>query len=147
MKLSTTIQNYTVNSICCLYAVLFCYAATSKLLDFQTFKMQLGQSPLLSPFAVWVSVIVPISEFIIALMIMIPRFRLLGLFAAFTLMIMFTSYIYIILNYSAFVPCSCGGILQKMSWSQHLIFNIIFTTLAAIAIIIMPIEKVRVTNL
>src|SRR5690606_23761035 len=44
----------------------------------------------------------------------------------------FTVYIYLILNYSPFVPCSCGGILEKMGWTEHLWFNIIITLLAIV---------------
>ena len=66
------------------------------------------------------------------------KFRFFGLFAAYTLMAMFTAYIYIILNFSAFVPCSCGGVLENMTWNQHLVFNICFIILAGIAILLMP---------
>ena len=29
-----------------------------------------------------------------------------------------------ILIYSPYVPCSCGGIVSALSWTQHLILNI-----------------------
>ncbi|WP_413999293.1 MauE/DoxX family redox-associated membrane protein [Flavobacterium sp. W1B] len=119
--------------ICLLYILLFVYAAVSKLLDFENFQVQLGQSPLLSAFAGWVSWGVPIVELVIALLLVFPRFRLVGLYAAFSLMVMFTTYIYIILNFSPHIPCSCGGILEKLSWSQHMFFNILFIVLAFIA--------------
>jgi hypothetical protein len=35
----------------------------------------------------------------------------------------FTTYIILILNFSSFIPCSCGGILEKLGWTEHLIFN------------------------
>lgn len=140
MKPTLKAINFIVNSICYSYALLFIYAAASKLLDFNTFRVQLGQSPLLSAFADWVSISIPGIEICIAIILLIPKYRLLGLYASYLLMAMFTMYIYIILNYSAFVPCSCGGILQKMTWNQHLIFNIAFILLAIIAVIIYPIE-------
>ena len=128
-----------------MYAVMLIYAATSKLLDFENFRVQLGQSPLLSAFAGWISVAVPVIEIIIAILLLIPKFRLIGLFASYILMVMFTAYIYIIVNYSAFVPCSFGGILEKMTWNQHLIFNSCFIILAGIAIVLMP-GNTRLTN-
>jgi hypothetical protein len=112
------------------------YAATSKILDFENFKIQLGQSPLLSSYADWITIIVPLSEFFIAFLLLIPKFRFIGLFASYFLMVLFTAYIYIILNYSAFIPCSCGGILEKMTWNQHLVFNIIFIVFAIVAILL-----------
>ena len=141
MKPTPKTINAILNTISYLYALLFIYAATSKLLDFDTFRIQLGQSPLLSAFADWVSISIPGIEICIAIILLIPKFRLLGLYASYLLMSMFTTYIYIILNYSSFVPCSCGGILQKMTWNQHLIFNMVFIILAVIAIIIFPINN------
>jgi uncharacterized membrane protein YphA (DoxX/SURF4 family) len=137
MKLSVTTKSIFLNSICLLYILLFVYAAVSKLLDFENFQVQLGQSPLLSAFASWVSWAVPIIELLISLLLIFPKYRLIGFFSAFSLMILFTTYIIIILNFSSFVPCSCGGILEKMNWTQHLIFNIVFVLLALGGILIL----------
>lgn len=114
-------------------AILFIYAAVSKILDFENFQIQLAQSPLLSAFAGYVAWGVPALEIVLSLLLLSNKGRSMGLFGSFGLMIMFTAYIYIILNYSAFVPCSCGGVLEKMSWNQHLIFNIVFVLLSALA--------------
>jgi hypothetical protein len=43
---------------------------------------------------------------------------------------MFTGYIIAITRFSDNVPCSCGGVLQTMSWNQHMVFNIVFILLA-----------------
>lgn len=137
MRLNTKIQNLFLEFICLLYILLFVYAAVSKLLDFENFQVQLGQSPLLSAFASWVSWLVPIIELILALLLFLPKWRLVALFATFSLMVMFTAYIFIILNYSPFVPCSCGGILEKMGWKEHFIFNFVFIMLAAAGILIL----------
>lgn len=136
MKLSLTQTNKIAVCICYLYILLFTYAAASKLLDFENFRVQLGQSPLLSAFADVVSWLVPIVELLIVVMLVFQQFRLITLFASFSLMLMFTTYIFIILNYSSFIPCSCGGILEKMGWNEHLVFNIIFIILAIIGILI-----------
>lgn len=117
-----------------LFIFLFLYAATSKLLDFETFTVQLAQSPLLSAYAGIIAWAVSGIEIGIAFLLVFERFRLFALYAAFTLMVMFTAYIFIILNFSDFVPCSCGGVLEKLSWTQHLIFNIFFIILAAVAV-------------
>lgn len=135
MKLNGTIKSIIVETICLLYALLFMYAAASKLLDFENFQVQLGQSPLLSAFAWWVSRFVPIVELGIVVLLSIPKWRYFGLFASLGLMSMFTSYIFIVLHFSSFVPCSCGGILEKMSWNTHLVFNIVFVILAVLALV------------
>lgn len=126
-----------------LYALLFMYAAFSKLFEYEQFRVQLGQSPLLSAFATPVSIAVPALEIVIAVMLVYDRLRFFGLFLGYGLMAMFTAYIYIILNYSAFVPCSCGGILEKMTWNQHLLFNLVFVLMALIAILVLPVEDAR----
>ena len=127
-----------IKSVCCLYALLFVYAAMSKLLDFENFGRQLGQSPMLSAFAGWISWLVPGLEIGLALLLFVSQLRLIALFASYLLMGMFTVYIYILLHYSAFVPCSCGGILESLTWNEHMVFNTVFLLIAAIAILLYP---------
>lgn len=138
MKLSATTKSIILEIICLLYVLLFVYAAVSKLLDFENFQVQLGQSPLLSAFAGWVAVAVPVGELAIAGLLAYPPFRFKALVGSYMLMTMFTVYIYLILNYSAFIPCSCGGILEKMNWDQHLVFNIVFMALAVVGLFCSP---------
>jgi len=136
MKLKPAfIKNYQI-TISYLFILLFVYAAVSKIIDFQNFQAQLGQSPLLSAFASWVSWLVLILELGIVVLLIFPKLRTIGLLASTLLMTLFTAYIFIILNYSSFVPCSCGGILEKMSWNTHLIFNIFFILLPIIGLIL-----------
>lgn len=137
MKLRTTIQTLPI-IVSYLFVLLFLYAATSKVLDYENFRVQMAQSPLLSAFAGPVSWGVPLSEIIISILLLAERWRTIALFGAFGLMVMFTAYIHIVLNYSAFVPCSCGGILEKLGWTQHLIFNAAFIVLSIAAIILQP---------
>ncbi|TGV04585.1 MauE/DoxX family redox-associated membrane protein [Flavivirga rizhaonensis] len=141
MKTYSKYKKILLEFICMLLILLFVYAAVSKLLVFDQFKIQIGQSPVLTTYTAWVAWGVPFIEIVISLMLIIPRFKLLALYAAFTLMIMFTSYILIILNFSDFIPCSCGGVLEKLSWTEHLIFNIIFVALALIGVMILNQKK------
>lgn len=136
MKSGNNIKGFIVEVICLLFVLLFVYAAVSKLMDFENFQVQLAQSPTLSSYASWISYFVPALELLIALFLVIPRLRNWGLFAALSLMMMFSSYIFIVLHYSSFIPCSCGGILEKMSWNVHLIFNLLFVLFAIIAIVL-----------
>lgn len=127
--------------ICFLFVLLFSYAAISKLWDFNVFKIQLGQSPLLTAFAGWVAWGIPIIELVTALLLAIPKYRLVALYAALGLMSLFTLYIIAILKFSDFVPCSCGGILERMGWQEHLIFNSVFVVLAILGVLIMPMKS------
>lgn len=119
-----------------LLTALFAYAAASKLLDYSNFKIQLAQSPLLSPFSDWIAIGVPLAEILLCALLAFPRTRLAGLYASFALMALFTAYIYGILHFSDFVPCSCGGLLERLGWQEHLVFNGVFTVLAAAGVLL-----------
>lgn len=144
MVLSNKFKEISVEVICFLYILLFVYAAVNKLLDFENFQVQLAQSPLLSAFAGPISYTVIAVEVVIALMLCFQKSKKAGLYAGFSLMVMFTGYIVIILKYSPFIPCSCGGVLEKLTWNQHLVFNVIFVLIGALALYWFP--KVRHTN-
>ncbi|OPC69882.1 tellurium resistance protein TerC [Elizabethkingia miricola] len=129
------IRKHFVTIVSILLALLFVYAAVSKMLDFEAFQVQLAQSPLLSAYAGIISYSIIIIEIIVAISLFIPYTNRYGLYAALGLMSAFTIYIYLILNYSDFIPCSCGGILEKLGWTEHLLFNLIFVFLLVVAII------------
>lgn len=129
------IQNTIVLVVSYLYIFLFVYAAMSKLLDFENFQVQLGQSPLFSGYAPVIALLVPLFEFLIVGLLIIPLLRFKGMLLAYIMMTMFTVYIYLILNYSSFIPCSCGGILEKMNWTEHLWFNVIFMLLGILGLL------------
>ena len=129
-----------VEVVCYLFLILFVYAAATKLMEYEKFRVQVGQSPILTSLSDWVAPSVPTIELVLALMLFIPRLRLMALYASFSLMVMFSVYIFLILNFSPYVPCSCGGILEKMGWEEHLIFNIVFVLLAMVAILLQSSE-------
>lgn len=141
MKFFSKLKNYFPDVAAYLFILLFVYAAVSKLLDYENFAVQIGQSPLLSAYAGLLAWLVPTLEIIISFLLIFKRLRLWSLFAAYVLMIMFTAYIFIMLNYSSFLPCSCGGILEKLDWTEHLIFNVGFVMLALIAMILIMSQK------
>lgn len=134
MKLFSKLKNYFPEVAAYLFILLFVYAAISKLIEFNDFQTQLGQSPLLGAFAKAVSYGVIIFEIFISLILAFQRTRKFGFYLFYLLMVMFTAYIIIILNFTSFTPCSCGGVLEKMGWTEHLIFNIAFVLIAAFAI-------------
>lgn len=134
MKFQSSIQKILPTVIAYLFILLFTYAAVSKLIEFEDFQTQLGQSPLLGAFASPISYAVIGIELLISLLLAIGRTRLYALYASFCLMVMFTTYIIIILNFTSFTPCSCGGVLESMGWTEHLIFNVVFIMLAAVGV-------------
>lgn len=117
-----------------LFSLLWSYASVSKLVTFKSFTEQLTKSPFLTSMVDLVAYFIPLFELLLAILLVLPATRLLGLYLSFFLMLLFSGYIYLMLYHSFYIPCSCGGILNSMSWEQHLIFNIILTLIALIAI-------------
>ncbi|NUY81907.1 hypothetical protein HUK80_13465 [Flavobacterium sp. MAH-1] len=120
-----------------LYILLFVYASVSKLLEFDHFRIQLGKSPLLSVFAEVLVWAVPVGELLIVALLCLPKLRVAGLWASFFVMLLFTAYIAIMLNFSSYVPCSCGGILEDLDWTEHLVFNIAVSVLGLSALVML----------
>jgi hypothetical protein len=128
-------RNLIIEVISSLLVLLFIYAAVSKLNEYDSFKFQLGRSPYTTNNAGLIAWTLPVGEILVALSLVYNNTRLIGLYASFFLMLLFTGYIYAILHYSNYVPCSCGGILSQMDWNEHFVFNIIFTVLALIGLL------------
>lgn len=129
-------RKVAVEVISFLFVVLFTYAAANKLVDYQKFSVQIGLSPLLTGFQNFIPWMVISIELLVSALLLFPRYRLYALFASFSLMTMFTAYIVAILKFSNFVPCSCGGVLEKLGWTEHLIFNSAFVLLGLTGIIL-----------
>jgi hypothetical protein len=125
-----------IECIVALLVMLFLYASISKFLDFKTFIDQMNNQPLpnsWTPFLVWG---IPCLEISISVALLFEYTRLLGLYASLILMILFTIYTSIVLfHFFPYVPCSCGGVIQKLTWRQHLVFNLFFVTLSVLGII------------
>ncbi|ACU03141.1 MauE/DoxX family redox-associated membrane protein [Pedobacter heparinus] len=117
-----------------LFILLFLYAAFSKVWDFQKFKVQLGQSPILSDFTLLVALCIPAVEILIAIGLAFRRTLLPALWASYGLMIMFSLYIIVILKFSDRSVCHCGGVLEQMQWSEHLWFNVGFVGLGIVGL-------------
>ena len=120
-----------------LLVLLFLYASISKLLDFRTFIKEMNNQPLpnsWTPFLVW---FIPCSEITLSLALIFERTRLLGFYGSLVLMGLFTSYsIIILLRVFSYIPCSCGGIIKRLTWRQHLALNLFFTGLSIVGIIL-----------
>ena len=130
-----------IGIIALLFMMLFTYAAVSKLVDVQTFAAQMSKSPLLTNYATVLAWAIPIGELVIVGLLM-STWRIYGLLASFTLMAGFTAYIIAILQLERKdIPCSCGGILNEMGWTEHLVFNTVFVLLGFVAVLLSSTTK------
>ena len=118
-----------------LFIIMFVYAATSKLLAFEAFKIQLERSPFISMYASLMVWMIPLIELSIVVLFLYKKYLLVAFYSSLILMTLFTTYIFLVLNFSDDIPCACGGILSNLGWRAHFIFNMGFILLALIGII------------
>lgn len=123
-------NNRAIELIAAVLICLFVYASLSKLLSYSTFVAQLNMHPMLKPFAGFFAWAIPVAESVIAILLFLPHTRLIGFKASLAIMTIFTLYITGMLLFNTHLPCSCGGVLQSLTWKQHLLFNLFFMLLA-----------------
>lgn len=123
-----------------LLIILFLYASINKISTLGKFQYELAKSPLVPyGYNMIISYITIGIEILLSIFLSYTSTRKLGLLFSFSLMLFFTIYIYYLLTYSYFIPCSCGGILNDLSWEWHILFNAFFCLIALISYIL--IEK------
>jgi putative oxidoreductase len=115
--------------------ILFSYTALSKLVDFEDFHRQLSNQVFSNWAADILWVLLPLTEIVVCVLLVIKRTRLVGFYISLILMTVFTGYMaLVILNIFDRVPCSCGGVLKSMGFPTHFFFNLFFLILSAFAI-------------
>jgi hypothetical protein len=113
---------------------LFVYTACSKLTDSKGFVAVLQKVPLIGRGAGVVAILLPLAELLIALLLLFEGSRLTGLYASLVLLFVFTVYLVFMVLVVPHLPCSCGGVIGKMSWKQHIVFNVVCIGLTVVGI-------------
>jgi len=132
--------------LCFVFILLFGYTAMSKFLDHENFKTQLVYATANNVIGRLLSYLIPAGEFIVAGLLCFGRTKLIGLYLFCGMLCSFSVYIIYLMLSERQLPCTCGGMLSKMTWTQHLIFNACFMV-AGIAVIIFYTTKVERTSL
>ncbi len=128
--------NLIIEAITAVLLLLWIYTGLNKLIHYDKFSFETGRSPFLQHIAPLVAMILPAGELVIAALLIFRRTRVMGLYASLFLMTLFTGYVYVMLHYAYDLPCSCGGIIELLTWEQHLVVNCMLTLLTAIAILL-----------
>ena len=130
-------KQVTLECVCAMLIGLFLYASTSKFIDFNRFIGQMNNQPLpnsWTPILVWA---IPLLEVAASVALAFDRTRLPGLYVSFGLMMIFTVYTGIVLlHFFRYVPCSCGGVIQKLTWPQHLLLNLFYLAISMLGIVL-----------
>ena len=131
-----TILNKSVisNLIVYLFILLFVYTAASKLMTMETFQVVLAKYPLIGGYSAIIAYLVPISELLVSVLLIIPVTKKYGIVASIALMALFLSYIIYMLISNSALPCSCGGLISQLSWQQHIWFNSVLLLLGIVAL-------------
>ena len=119
---------------------LFVYASYAKVVDHERFLKGLTRVHIINGYAYIISMAVPISEIIVSVLLLIPRTAKIGLYCFVTVMVGFTFYIISAMIWEKNLPCNCGGAIERLSWMQHIWFNIAFILIAILAIWLMNVH-------
>jgi hypothetical protein len=113
-----------------LLILLFVYASTSKILNFENFYGQLIDQGFSTSLSRLLQYTVPISEILTVGLLIYRKTLLTGLFLSLSLLVVFSGYIFLVLlGLWPNVSCPCGGILNGISWNIHFAFNCCFIIL------------------
>ena len=123
-----------VESIAALLIFLFLYTGVSKYFDHDNFRAVLHASPLLGQMSGAIALLLPGLELGIVLLLILPKTRLWGFWASGILLTMFTLYLVYMIKFSPKLPCSCGGVIGKLSWKGHIFFNSFFILLSVVGV-------------
>lgn len=116
------------------FVLVYVYTAIMKLKDIPGFIGTMSRTPFIHSYANLLAGLIPGIEIAISIFIIIPPTRLYGLVTATGLIALFTLYIGYLMISVPKLPCSCGGIIQDLSWRGHLIVNISLTLAGILSI-------------
>lgn len=124
-----------LNGISVLLALMFFYAAYSKLIDYDKSRQEMLNQVFPRAVAMVLLFLVPITELLIVVLLLFRHSRRWGLYGSLILLVAFSVYISVSMS-GVFgrVPCSCGGILKHMGYWTHLAFNVFFIVLVVLGI-------------
>ena len=120
-----------------LLILLFLYTSLSKWLNFTEFTGDMNNQPFPNSLTPWLVWSIPIIEILIVIALLFERTRTAAFYASLFLMSAFTIYtIVVLLRAFDYIPCSCGGVIKSLTWTQHLFFNIFFVGISVAGIIL-----------
>ena len=117
-------------TIAAVLVFLYLYTGLSKYYSINVFQVVLNKSILLKPYSIFLSLTLPGFELLLVLLLAIPITRRIGFNISAYLLSLFTIYLLYMIKFSPTLPCSCGGIISQLSWTQHILLNILLIVLS-----------------
>ncbi|PZX59350.1 DoxX-like protein [Algoriphagus ratkowskyi] len=118
-----------------LLILLFVYTGLDKLIRWEESKNAFYNQTFPAELAEILVYAVPISELLIALLLLFSNTRWWGYLSSLLLLTVFTTYVGLIWV-GAFprVPCNCAGIIDQLGWGAHFSLNLILIGLAIVGL-------------
>ncbi|MFZ5977600.1 MAG: MauE/DoxX family redox-associated membrane protein [Bacteroidota bacterium] len=102
----------------------FLYSSLQKIINFNNFIATLSKSLFLyNEFTKETGIFVILIEIAIVLLLISSRLKIWGFLFSFLILLLFNGYIILMIVYSPYLPCSCGGFIEELTWGQHIAFN------------------------
>lgn len=114
--------------------LLFGYTAISKAAHTSAFRHALAESPVAQNGAAVAAWLIILAEAAIILLLFFPATRRTGLYLSLGALSVFTLYLIYMVLFAAKLPCGCGGVISKLSWRQHIFFNLFFLLINVVGI-------------
>ena len=114
-----------------IFILLFIYTDLDKLIQFEASRNAFHNQTFPSELAEVLTIAVPVTELLIAGLLVFSHTRWWGYLASILLLTIFITYVGLIWV-GAFprVPCNCAGIIDKMGWGAHFWMNLLLIGLA-----------------
>lgn len=129
-----------------LIILMYTYAVFIIFKDFTGFKVKLFKSALIeNNWIPYLSILIPSIMILLAALLMLEIKLRQTLWSSLFVLCAFTIYLFAINEYSLFTGCSCGGVFEQLSYSQHLVLNVIFIGINVFALLYFSRKKVQET--
>ncbi|WP_430981144.1 MauE/DoxX family redox-associated membrane protein [Sphingobacterium faecium] len=130
-------KNIILGTFHYLIFTLLLYSAVSKIAGYDLFVNNLDKSPFFKGINTNLIAVGVISlEILIPVLFFFNKTTKVAYLLSFFLFFLFTGYIIMMFLFSPYLPCSCGGLIEKLSWKQHIYFNIVFIIFSAVLYLI-----------
>ena len=119
----------------CLLILLFSFTGLIKVINHDLFRYSMVKQALPDWTIEIIITVLPYAEVGVAVLLLIPASRMLGLYVSLAMLGSFTIYVLVIVaNIVKRIPCPCGGPIENLTWMQHLWFNILFLLITVMGI-------------
>lgn len=105
------------------FVLLFTYAAVSKLMDFENFRVQLAQSPLLGTYPDVMAYTIITVLLLTVLLLCFRESKTAGLYTTLIFASLSMLYIGMMLINKDNLPCTCIAFFEKLSWKSNFWFS------------------------